>query len=311
MLEKINIDQNWTPIEISNFKDIPIGDMPKDSININKSCVDKAELMFPKFLEELSNLVNGNSSPKIVVSVYGGSGVGKSVTAAIFACYLNSMNIGTYILSGDNYPHRIPEKNDEERLRIFRDYGIKGLVSTGKYTSEINQELQSLREKGNDLDKAFVTEYPWLSTYLEAGINGLKGYLGTKNEIDFDEINGIINKFKNHDESILLKRMGREENELWYDSINFSNTNVLIIEWTHGNNQNLEGIDIPILLHSTPEETLEYRRERGRDENTDTPLIAMVLKIEQKLLDSQAQNAKIIVNKAGNVISFDEYRNNY
>ena len=59
--------------------------------------------------------------------------------------------------------------------------------------------------------------------------------------------------------------MGREESELWYDLLDFSDKNIIIIEWTHGNNQNLQGIDIPILLSSTPQETLEHRKARKRD----------------------------------------------
>ena len=59
--------------------------------------------------------------------------------------------------------------------------------------------------------------------------------------------------------------MGREKDALWYDLIDFSNVQVLILEWTHGNSDEFEGIDIPIYLCSTPAETLAHRRERNRD----------------------------------------------
>ena len=44
--------------------------------------------------------------------------------------------------------------------------------------------------------------------------------------------------------------MGRTELDLWYDLVDFSNKNVLIIEWTHGNSDKYNGVDIPILLNS-------------------------------------------------------------
>ena len=103
-------------------------------------------------------------------------------------------------------------------------------------------------------------------------------------------------------ECILLKRMGRKEEERWYDPIDFSNINVLIIEWTHGGNENLEGIDIPILLNSTPEETREHRRLRARDGKTDSAFTTMVLSIEQEELDDRGRYAKIRIAKSGELM---------
>lgn len=120
------------------------------------------------------------------------------------------MKIGSYTLSGDNYPHKIPKYNDAERLRIFRESAIRGMIVKDEYNKErfeIIHELQLAAEDAN----------------------------------------------------IWLKRMGREETQLWYDSIDFTNIHELIIEWTHGNSDYYEGVDIPILLNSTPEETLAHR----------------------------------------------------
>ena len=83
--------------------------------------------------------------------------------------------------------------------------------------------------------------------------------------------------------------------------------NILIIEWTHGNSDYLKGVDIPIFLNSTPKETLEYRKMRGRDGNTDSPFTTMVLGIEQELLHQQAHKAKIILSKNGKLLSYKEY----
>ena len=136
----------------------------------------------------------------------------------------------------------------------------------------------------------------------------LTDYLGTPNETDFEEVNGIIAAFKTGAASIALKRMGRETTELWYDTVDFSNTQVLIIEWTHGNSDYLQGVDIPILLNSTPAETLAHRRARNRDGKLDSAFTTMVLQIEQKKLENQAEKAKIILSKAGEILSYSDYR---
>ncbi|MGB4661382.1 MAG: adenylylsulfate kinase, partial [Mobilitalea sp.] len=231
---------------------------------------------------------------------------GKSEIGSLLSYYFNSMGIGSYILSGDNYPHRIPKYNDAERLRVYRESGLKGLVASREFTKERNVTLQQLQESGKDSDADLGSVYSWITYYQEAGKNGLETYLGTANEIDFEEVNNIIAEFKNNYSNIMLKRMGREEKELWYDSVDFSAIQILIIEWTHGNNSNLKGIDIPILLNSTPKETLEHRRLRNRDGAIDSSFTMEVLNIEQKLLSSQAPKAKIIVTKNGQIISYEE-----
>ena len=83
--------------------------------------------------------------------------------------------------------------------------------------------------------------------------------------------------------------------------------NIIIIEWTHGNNHNLQGVDIPILLSSTPQETLEHRRSRNRDGGTDSPFTTMVLAIEQEMLISQAQKAKLILSKSGEILAYSDF----
>jgi hypothetical protein len=305
--EKNNLDEQWTAPEITDFSAIQKGDMPWDKISINQMHVDKAKVIFPELLKLLNPILDAQPNQRAVIAVHGGSGVGKSEIGSLIAYYLNDLGIGSYILSGDNYPHRIPKVNDTERVRVFRENGIKGLVAKGEFTKERNMKLQELQDQDCDSNPELCRDLPWLAFYQEAGRNGLKNYLGTNNETDFNEVSHIIAKFKNGAESIMLKRMGREEKELWYDSVDFSNAKVLIIEWTHGNNNNLVGVDIPILLNSTPQETLEHRRARNRDGAIDSPFTMMVLNIEQNLLFSQAHKAKIIVTKAGEIVSYDDY----
>lgn len=298
---------SWTPAVIQDPGSIPTGDMPGDKVAISADHIKKAQLIFPRLWELLIPILNGHPCRRAVVAVCGGSGVGKSEIASLLSYYLNRMKLGSYTLSGDNYPHRIPKYNDAERLRVFRQSGIRGLIAHGQHTAGRGAELKGLQESGEDADPASVSRYPWLSLYQQEGRSGLKNYLGTMNEINFDELSSTISQFKNGASFLYLKRMGREETELWYDRVEFQDKNVLIIEWTHGNNDNLRGVDIPILLNSTPQETLAHRKARNRDGGTDSPFTNLVLAIEQEMLISQAVKAKIIVTKSGQIIPYDEF----
>lgn len=283
--------------------DIPHGDMPGDKIEIGESHIRKAQTIFPELLKQL--LENGRE--KAVLCVCGGSGVGKSEIASVLGYYLSSLGIGTYVLSGDNYPRRIPKYNDAERLNTFRRSGIRGMLMEGVYTEGNGQILRDLQEKETDPDPKLTEEYPWLSAYIAYGKEALRCYLGTEKEIDFEEVSNILAAFKDGKKEIFLKRMGRTETELWYSPVDFSDIEVLIVEWTHGNSNYLKGVDIPILLNSTPEETLAHRRARNRDGKTDSAFTTMVLGIEQKKLHEQAKKAKIIVSKDGTLLDFAAY----
>jgi alpha-galactosidase len=307
IIGKISQKLPWIPEDIRDTDSIPKGDMPGDKVRIDPKHILKAQVIFPKLLDLLIPVLDENPFQRAVIVVCGGSGVGKSEIASLISWYLNRIGLGSYTLSGDNYPHRIPKYNDAERLRIFRKSGIDGLISHGQYIEGRQAILKEIQESGNDSNPEYVNRYPWLSFYQNAGRNGLKNYLGTKNEIDFKELTGIISRFKNGESRIFLKRMGREETELWYDSVDFSDKNVMIIEWTHGNNHNLQGVDIPILLNSTPRETLEHRRSRNRDGATDSPFTTMVLEIEQDMLISQAPKAKLILSKNGEIMTYKDF----
>ena len=294
--EKLEALHSWRTPAIPDV--IPQGDMPGDKVQIGPGHIAKASTIFPLLLQQMQKL----DSDKIVVSVFGGSGVGKSETASLLAWFLNCAGIGAYVMSGDNYPRRIPMYNDAERNRVFRTAGLKGLLSDGGYSDGAQQILNTLWEQELDAEPAKTAEYAWLESYQKAGRAALARYLGTELEQDFEEINGVIANFRSGAESGWLKRMGRTEDARWYSLVDFRNINVLILEWTHGNNAALKGIDIPILLNSTPEETRAHRRSRARDGKTDSAFTTMVLEIEQAELDSRAPFAKIIISKSGDVI---------
>lgn len=245
--------------DVEQYKNIPHGDMPGDKIEIHGEHVEKAKTIYPVLKEMLAEkLRNGE---KCVVSVCGGSGVGKSEIGSLLAYFLSEDGIPTYLMSGDNYPHRIPLYNDEEREAVYR----------------------------------------------QGGKAALERYLGSEQEINFREVNHILAHFKQGDASVWMKRMGRKQGEVHYDEILVADTQVLILEWTHGNSDNIDGVDFPILLNSTPEETLEHRRSRNRDGAVDSPFVTMVLEIEQKKLMQQAKKAKIIISKQGELLSYDDY----
>ena len=281
--------------------------MPGSKVVITEYHIDRAGRIFPYLLEEIEKVKSKNDNGKVVVSVSGCSGVGKSGISAVLSYYLNYIGIGSYILGGDNYPRRIPEYNDAERLHLFREGGLKGLVKDGEYTKERFDIVHKLQEDGDDADPENIKKYPWYESYINGGRNALKEYLGTANELAFKEVEDVVNQFKSGAEKIWLKRMGRSNTQIWYDDVNFKDIGVLLIEWTHGNSDYFEGVDIPILLHSTPQETLKYRLLRNRDCGIDSPFTAMVLNIEQGTLVEQAHKAKIIILPNGDRLSYEEY----
>ncbi|MCR5419467.1 MAG: adenylyl-sulfate kinase [Lachnospiraceae bacterium] len=275
--------------------------MPGDVINIMDGHIQKAKKIFSVLYKIINNYLTEEPEKKIIISICGGSGVGKSGIASVLSYILTDIGLASYTLSGDNYPKRIPSANDNERLHIFRHGGVKKLASMNILTPEILKVLKELQLENNDADKNLCGIYPWFSYYLEGGTSALKNYIGTPLELDFDELNEILSGFKQGKEEIWLKRMGRDEASLWYDKVLMKDTKILILEWTHANSDYLMGIDIPILLESTPEETLEYRLLRGRDKKIDTPFTTLILEIEQELLNSQADKAKIIMIKSGRI----------
>lgn len=184
----------------------------------------------------------------MVISIYGGSGSGKTTLATALQQYFLNDGRGCYLLSDDDYPHRIPKRNDEEQLRVYK----------------------------------------------EAGEDGLRGYLGTKKEIDFARINEVLAAFHEGKDTITLRHLEREDGEISSEETDFSGTSVLLLEWTHGGSDDLHGVDLSVFLESSPEETKERRIRRNRDENAASPFICRVVELEQEKLEVQRKNAGCI-----------------
>lgn len=298
-------DTEWQPPLIPQT--ISCGDMPGDKVDIKEGHIQKANVIFPVLLRKIKDILEKRTEKRVVITVCGGSGVGKSGVASSLSFYFNKEGIGSYTLSGDNYPHRIPQYNDAERLRIYRESALKGMIAQQAYTKERFEIVNQLQVIGDDANPVHANEYSWYSSYLKNGRKGLEGYLGTPNEIGFDEIEAVVRQFKAGEDQIWIKRMGREDTQLWYEKKNFADVQVLIIEWTHGNSDYYKGVDIPVLLNSTPDETLAYRLMRNRDNAIDSPFTTMVLEIEQGMLQQQAHKAQIIVTMDARIIDYQEY----
>ena len=306
MVHISDLSGSWVPPELP--EDIVQGDMPGDKIRIEPQHVQKANILFPLFRTELASLLASHQQHRAVIGVCGGSGAGKSEIASLLGTRLKMEGIGVYILSGDNYPHRIPRDNDAERLRVYRTCGLKGLLMSGCYRDEDGKTLRQLWMAERDAEKAAADVYPWMRIYQNAAELSLNAYLGSPAEIDFDEINRICGSFKNGSDRIALRRMGREPEALWYHQADFSEIQVLIIEWTHANSDYLGGIDLSVFLHSSPEETLAHRRARARDGKTDSAFTEAVLRLEQIKLEHQAHKSKLIISHDGEILSYAQYR---
>lgn len=200
--------------EVGDLAEIPTGDMPGDRVQIGESHVAKARSVFPVLWERLGAVLAASPHHRAVISVHGGSGVGKSEIGSLLAAGLNRLGVGAYVLSGDNYPRRVPAANDAERLRVFRSAALRGLMDAGLYRAEVRSVLDELAATGRDADPAAVAEHAWLRQYQDAGRAALADYLGSPAEIAFDELNAILAAFHGGASHLLLKRMGRTEDEL-------------------------------------------------------------------------------------------------
>ena len=200
-------------------------------------------------------LRNKISAERNVISIFGGSGSGKTTMADILQQHFLEDGTSCFVLHGDDYPHRIPKMNDEKREQIYQENGEKGLDA----------------------------------------------YLGTPQEIEYDRINQVLAKFHAGASVIELKKMGREADEIWYEQTDLTGVQVLLLEWTHGGSEYLEGVDVSVYLDSSPEETQARRIRRGRDENAASAFIQLVVSIEEKKLQEQAKKADVSVGKDGHI----------
>ena len=100
------------------------GDMPGDTVRITAPVCRRVEKLLPHLAAKLEEKYGEYIPAKLVIAISGGSGSGKTSGAVALREALAQVGLTGYVLSGDNYPRRVPEHNDEERLAIFRSVGF-------------------------------------------------------------------------------------------------------------------------------------------------------------------------------------------
>lgn len=265
--------------------------------DIPPECQKRTKIVLEKLKEVVVNDSELKNRSHIVIGLCGGSGSGKTVMADSLGYTLNKAGIKTLIMTGDNVPRRIPLYNDAERVTVFRNAGNEALLSRNLYNSDVRQKLKKWMSDFTDASYSYVEENPWFKFYLDAGKSALENYLGQPAEQDFDYCNKILQEFHAGKSQVWVRNLGREEDSLCYEEQDFSDTEIMILEWTHSNSDFVKGVDIPIFLESTVEETLKYRLLRNRDTHIDSPFLTMVLTIEQNMLIDQSHKAKIKVGR--------------
>ena len=269
-------------------KEMTVSDLAREQIR-------NAERLFPLILEKTEE----RKEKKTIISVSGGSGVGKTGMAFLLQNMFEKQGKKSLIISGDNYPHRIPMYNDAERIARFRMSGLNGLITERLYTDEVKEKLLELQKAGRDAEEQ--EDMQWLSIYQKYGDKALTDYLGTDQELDYEAVSNLLIQFHGGTSHLLLRHMGRTPDDIWYDRMDVSDTDILILEWTHGNSACLQGVDVSVVLISTPEETLENRKKRNRDTAIDSPFVARVLRIEQKKINDGLERADIIQDMHGRI----------
>ena len=269
-------------------KEMTVSDLAREQIR-------NAERLFPLILKKTEE----RKEKKTIISVSGGSGVGKTGMAFLLQNMFEKQGKKSLIISGDNYPHRIPMYNDAERIARFRMSGLNGLITERLYTDEVKEKLLELQKAGRDAEEQ--EDMQWLSIYQKYGDKALTDYLGTDQELDYEAVSNLLVQFHGGTSQLLLRHMGRTPDDIWYDRRDVSDTDILILEWTHGNSACLQGVDVSVVLISTPEETLENRKKRNRDTAIDSPFVARVLRIEQKKIDDGLNRADIIQDMHGRI----------
>lgn len=269
-------------------KEMTVSDLAREQIR-------NAERLFPLILEKTEE----RKEKKTIISVSGGSGVGKTGMAFLLQNMFEKQGKKSLIISGDNYPHRIPMYNDAERIARFRMSGLNGLITERLYTDEVKEKLLELQKAGRDAEEQ--EDMQWLSIYQKYGDKALTDYLGTNQELDYEAVSNLLMQFHGGTSQLMLRHMGRTPDDIWYDRRDVSDTDILILEWTHGNSACLQGVDVSVVLISTPEETLENRKKRNRDTAIDSPFVARVLSIEQKKINDGLDRADIIQDMHGRI----------
>lgn len=111
-------------------------------------------------------------------------------------------------------------------------------------------------------------------------------------EVQLDVIAAHIAAFRVGEARVTAPVMNYPENRFDSQLLDFSATDVLVVEGTFA--LMLDDVDIRIFLEATYHDTLERRRQRARD--IDDPFVERVLDIEHRIISAQAPRADIRIS---------------
>jgi len=111
-------------------------------------------------------------------------------------------------------------------------------------------------------------------------------------EVQLDLLAAHINAFRNGENSIRMPVTNYQED--WFESVDLSlvNHQILLIEGTYVSN--LPDLDIRIYMERNYLQTVNQRRERGRDK--EDPFVEQVLEKEHRIIRPEIQKADIIID---------------
>jgi len=112
-------------------------------------------------------------------------------------------------------------------------------------------------------------------------------------EVQLDLIEVQLRAFHVGDAAVAAPVVDYPGNRFLVQTLDFSVTNVLVVEGTYA--LFLDGADIRIFLEATHEDSVERRRERNRD--IDAPITATILDIEHRLIAPQVARADIVISR--------------
>ena len=189
-------------------------------------------------------------------------------------------------------------KNKKDKLIV----AISGESGSGK--SELTHVIaKNLRKHGIfakpiHIDNFYNTHPLERAAWREK--NGVENVVGLS-EYRWDDINKVINDFKNNRKSAMpcVDLVTEQVDELTTD---FNGVDMLIIDGLYAINTDL--VDIRVLIELTYHETKKAQKDRGKE--PDNPLRWAVLEQEHKSVKSIAHKANIRINKDYDVVLGEE-----
>ncbi|WKZ57642.1 MAG: hypothetical protein QY326_02965 [Bdellovibrionota bacterium] len=213
-----------------------------------------------------------------------------------------------------------PLIGDSHRLRaealfaLLRELPKKSVLAIGGPSGSGKSEIASLLgssfiRHGRPAYVLSCDNYPWRpprandqhreDLFKEGERAALVGYLGTKNEIDFNRIGEIVNQFKQGVASIPLRIMDTTEHYVFNDRllVDFGGIDILLLEGTWS--CTVANTTRRVFLETNFTETIEHRRKRARD--PITPFGELVLGIEQEKLNAISKQCDFIIDMQANI----------